>query len=164
MRIKDLDKLNLVKFGYGVLDSGPSQFSQLPHLPQKMMFYSKVDQIGPLIIYALHKSKSITHSVDAWFLLTCLVSIFSSTFRCSKPTSFGPKRTVACQPMTDGSSSPSNNSEKNCKFEFIFVVAVVDVGFAIEVHNIIKNISIKVVVAVVISTDGWLSLFIWYCK
>ena len=43
--IRDLDKLKLVKLGYGGLVLGSSQFLILPHLPQKIMPASKVVKV-----------------------------------------------------------------------------------------------------------------------
>jgi len=42
VRLTDLDKLNLVKLGYGGSVLGSSQFLRLPQLPQKITLVSKV--------------------------------------------------------------------------------------------------------------------------
>ena len=44
VRVKDLDKLKLVKIAYGGLFLGSSQFLLLPQLPLKIKLASKVTQ------------------------------------------------------------------------------------------------------------------------
>ena len=50
---RDLDKLNSVKFGYGGLDLGSSQYLLLSQLPQKMILPSKVVKSDSKIIISL---------------------------------------------------------------------------------------------------------------
>jgi len=52
------------KIAHGGLALGSSQFLLLPQLPQKMTIASKVVKIDSEIIITLHKSKSVTHSVE----------------------------------------------------------------------------------------------------
>ena len=51
--ITDLDKLKLVKLGYGSLDLGSGQFLLLPQPAQKMMLDSKVVKSDSKIIISL---------------------------------------------------------------------------------------------------------------
>ena len=54
VRIKDLEKLNLVKLAFGGKVLSSSRFLQLPTLPQNMTFASKVDKIDSKIIILVH--------------------------------------------------------------------------------------------------------------
>ena len=56
MRIKDLDKPNLIKLAYGGLILGLSWFSLLHQLPQKLLLDSKVVKSDSKIILSLHWS------------------------------------------------------------------------------------------------------------
>ena len=62
VRIKDLDKVNLIKLAYGGKVLGSSTFPRLLQLPQKMTLTSKVVKIGPKIINSLLQSKSVKYS------------------------------------------------------------------------------------------------------
>ena len=61
--VKDLDKLNLVKFVYGGVVLGSSKFSLLPQLSQNIMLASKVVKADSKIIISLCKSKYVIHFV-----------------------------------------------------------------------------------------------------
>ena len=52
--VRDLDKLNFVKLGFGGMVLGSSQFLLLPQLPQLMMLDSKVVESNSKIIISLH--------------------------------------------------------------------------------------------------------------
>ena len=61
------------KFGNGGSILSSSQFSQMPQQPQKMTLALKVVQIDSKIIISVHKSKSVTQSVE---LITDLSGLF----------------------------------------------------------------------------------------
>ena len=61
--VTDLDKMDLVKFGYGGLAQGSSQSMLLPKLARKMMHASKVVKFDTKIITSPHFSKSVTHTL-----------------------------------------------------------------------------------------------------
>ena len=65
VRIKDLDKLNLLKLAYGDLVLGLSQFFLLPQLPQNKTLASKLLKSDSKITILLHWSKYMTHSVHS---------------------------------------------------------------------------------------------------
>ncbi len=66
------------KFPYGGLILGSSRFSILPQLPLKILLDSKVVKIDPKIVISLHKSKSVTHSVDRMEFLHFIYFIYVS--------------------------------------------------------------------------------------
>ena len=66
MRIKDFDKLNLVKLAYGVLDFRLKQSNLSSLLPQQYLkntLATKLVKRNPKIIISLCQSKTMTHSV-----------------------------------------------------------------------------------------------------
>ena len=74
----DLDKLNLVTFGYGGLVLGSCQFLLLPQLPQKMILNSKVVKKDSKIIISLCWSKSVTHFVSYFSIWPYSTSVWLS--------------------------------------------------------------------------------------
>ena len=64
VRIKDLNKLNLVNLAYGGLVLGSSQFTLLSEMPQKMMPTSKVVKNDSKVIILLRQSKSMSDKLS----------------------------------------------------------------------------------------------------
>ena len=64
VRMKDLDKLKLVKLAFGGQVLSSSQFLLLHHLPENMTLASKVVKIDSKIIIRLCRSNFVTHSVE----------------------------------------------------------------------------------------------------
>ena len=66
VRIKDWDKLNLIKISNDSKVLGSSQFSLLPQLPHITTLALKVVKNDSKIVILILKSKSVTHSEDTF--------------------------------------------------------------------------------------------------